>query len=277
MQQAACSALLAAGSSAETCSALSLPALHKDVCLGCDNRSQFTSRLTCVSFSAVGNSTSGVLCPLGACNYGTGAMKTKNYTTNEYLEESYEGRSSVEVRSLCVSISFLQCCEDHLWIFFFLLHRRLRTASFCFAQGIPFHHPEKQLQQFCLSFKSLLSALLFSLPSWTCLFLELLPVLLPVSILPACTPYLARAELIQSKLKYCKLTGAKAVPSYSTVRYHAHRLCLRENKNAYIHIDYMCSYSLLDSLHGPGRFRTVTNKSISSPPPQLFLSSFSFR
>lgn len=42
-------------------------------------------------------------------------MKTiKNDTVNEYLEESHEGQSSVEVSSLHVSNSFPQCCKDDL-------------------------------------------------------------------------------------------------------------------------------------------------------------------
>lgn len=118
MQQAACSAVLAAGSGAAASPALSVPALHKDVCPGCDRRSQGTSTFPPArvsSFTAVGNSAGAVLCPLGACNHGTGAMKAiENDSVNEYSEESREGRSSVEVSSLSVCDSFLQCREDHL-------------------------------------------------------------------------------------------------------------------------------------------------------------------
>lgn len=109
MQQAACSALLAAGSSAETCSALSLPALHKDVCLGCDNRSQFTSRLTrASSFSAVGNSTSGVLCPLGACNYGTGLWRQVRITLQMSIWRSHMKVEALWKSGPCV-LAFPSC------------------------------------------------------------------------------------------------------------------------------------------------------------------------
>lgn len=115
----------------------------------------------CVSsFSAVGNSTSALLCPLGACNCGTGAMKTiKNDTVNEYLEESHEDWTLQ--RSAPCMLATLSCSAVKITFDSFFHAAPNVGDSFLLLCSL-FHQPEKQLQHFCLSSsKSPLSALFF--------------------------------------------------------------------------------------------------------------------
>lgn len=79
MQQAARSAALVVGSKVEASSATSVPPLQKDICLGCEAGSQYTSRFPwglCLPLLCFGSSGGAASCPLGTCSRGTGAMET---------------------------------------------------------------------------------------------------------------------------------------------------------------------------------------------------------